>query len=205
MNRVEIKEKAKKIARENFKQFWAGYLMLIAVSFVLSFGIELLFDRESTIYAVLTLVASCFTSTLSVGFYSYLLKMVRKEEFSRNDIFAYIGKVLPILAISLLTAIFTFLWSILFIIPGIIAALSYSMVYLLYAEDQSSSAMDYLDQSKELMRGYKWDYFVFNLSFLGWMLLSVLTLGILFIWVIPYYSVAEVLYYDELKKLKEKN
>lgn len=205
MNRVEIKEKAKKIARENFKQFWAGYLMLIAVSFVLSFGIELLFDRESTIYAVLTLVASCFTATLSVGFYSYLLKMVRKEEFSRNDIFAYIGKVLPILAISLLTAIFTFLWSILFIIPGIIAALSYSMVYLLYAEDQSSSAMDYLDQSKELMRGYKWDYFVFNLSFLGWMLLSVLTLGILCIWVIPYYSVAEVLYYDELKKLKEKN
>lgn len=94
------------------------------------------------------------------------------------------------------------LWSILFIIPGIIAALSYSMVYMLYADDQSSTAMDYLDQSKELMHGYKWNYFVFGLSFLGWELLSVLTFGILLIWVLPYYTVAEVMYYDELKKIK---
>lgn len=205
MNRVEIKERAKIFSKEHLKDFWAGYGILIAISFLLSFGIELLFDKTSTLYAVLTFVASCFTMTLSVGFYSYLLKMVRNEEYSRNDLFAFVGKVLPIVAISLLTTIFTMLWSILFIIPGIIAALSYSMVYMLYAEDQSSTAMDYLDQSKELMRGYKWNYFVFGLSFLGWILLSVLTFGILLIWVLPYYTVAEVMYYDELKTLKENN
>lgn len=205
MNRGEIKEKAKIVVKEHFKDFWAGYGIILAISLLLSLGIEILFDRDSTLYAVLTLVASCFTMTLSVGLYSYILKMIRNEEYSRNDIFAYINKVLPIIVISLLVTIFTMLWSILFIIPGIIAALSYSMVYLLYAEDQSSTAMDYLDQSKELMRGYKWNYFVFNLSFLGWMLLSVLTFGILLIWVLPYYTVAEVMYYDELKKLKENN
>lgn len=205
MNRVEIKEKAKGIVKEHLKDFWIGYGIILIISLVLSFGIEILFDKETTVYAVLTLVASFFTSTLSVGFYSYLLKMIRNESFDRNDIFAYIGKVLPIVAIILLVTIFTLLWSVLFIIPGIIAALSYSMVFLLYAEDQSSTAMDYLDQSKELMRGYKWDYFVFGLSFLGWILLSVLTFGILLIWVLPYYTVAEVLYYDELKQLKENN
>lgn len=202
MNRVEIKEKAKAIVKENFKQFWAGYLIIIAISLLLTFGIELLFNKESTIYAVLTLVASCFTSTLSVGFYCYLIKMVRKEEFSRNDIFAFIGKVFPILAITLLTVIFTLLGCILFIIPGIIAAFSFSMVYLIYAEDQSLNAMDYLDKSREMMKGYKWDYFVFGLSFIGWIIVAVLTFGIGLVFVLPYVTVAEVVYYDELKKLK---
>ena len=203
MNRTEIKEKAKLIVKENKKGFWAGYGIIFAVSLLLSFGIELLFEEGSMIYTVLTLVASFFSMTLSVGFYSYLLKMVRKEEYTRNDIFAYVGKVLPITAITLLITIFTMLWSVLFIIPGIIAALSYSMVFLIYAEDQSLTAMDYLDRSKEMMRGYKWDYFVFGLSFIGWILGSILTFGILLIWTLPYVTVAEVVYYDELKKLKE--
>lgn len=205
MNRREIKEKAKLIVKENMKGFWAGYGIVFAVSFLLSFGIELLFEQGSMIYTILTLVASFFSMTLSVGFYSYLLKMIRKEEYTRNDIFAYVGKVLPITAISLLVTIFTMLWSVLFIIPGIIAALGYSMVFLIYAEDQSLTAMDYLDRSKEMMRGYKWDYFVFGLSFIGWIILSILTFGILLIWTLPYVTVAEVVYYDELKKLKTNN
>lgn len=205
MNRREIKEKAKLIVKENMKGFWAGYGIVFAVSFLLSFGIELLFEQGSMIYTILTLVASFFSMTLSVGFYSYLLKMIRKEEYTRNDIFAYVGKVLPITAISLLVTIFTMLWSVLFIIPGIIATISYSMVFLIYAEDQSLTAMDYLDRSKEMMRGYKWDYFVFGLSFIGWIMLSTLTFGILLIWTLPYITVAEVVYYDELKKLKANN
>ena len=202
MNRVEIKAKAKALAKENFKQFWAGYLVIIGISVLLTVGLELLFDNESMIYAALNLVASFFTSTLSVGFYLYLLKMIRKEEFSRNDIFAFVGKVLPITAITLLVSIFSFFWALLLIIPGIIAALSYSMAFLIYAEDQSLNAMDYLDKSKEMMKGYKWDYFVFGLSFIGWILLSIITLGIGLIWILPYITIAEVVYYDELKKLK---
>jgi len=202
MNRVEIKAKAKEIAKENIGQFWAGYLVIFAISFLITIALELLFDNESMIYAVLNLVASLFTSTLSVGFYLYILKMIRKEEFSRNDIFAFIGKVFPIIAIALLITIFSFLWGLLFIIPGIIAALSYSMAFLIYAEDQSLNAMDYLDKSKEMMKGYKWDYFVFGLSFIGWILLSIITFGIGLIWILPYVTIAEVVYYDELKKLK---
>lgn len=203
MNRVQIKENARRIVKENLGGFWKGYLIILAISFLISFAIEILFTKNSTLYNCLTVVASLFTMTLEVGFYSYVLKMVRGENYDREDIFKFIGNIFPIIVITMLVAIFCFLWSILFIIPGIIAALSYTMVYLIYVDDNSMSPMDYLEKSKEMMKGYKWDYFVFNLSFLGWILLSVITLGIGLIWVFPYVTIAETLYYDELKKKKE--
>ena len=204
MNRIEIKEKAKEILKENFKGFWVGYLIVLAISFLITLAIELLTNEGSVIYNCLTLVASFFTATLSVGFYSYTLKMVRGEDYEKEDLFQFVGKILPIVAITLLMTIFVFLWSILLIIPGIIAALGYSMIFYLYADNQDDSPMEYLSKSKEMMNGYKWDYFVFGLSFIGWILLCVITLGIALIYVVPYVSIAQSIYYNELKTLKEK-
>jgi uncharacterized membrane protein len=201
MNRVEIKQRAKDIARENFKGFWACECILMIISFLLSFIIELLFDESSNIYMVLTIVASFFSMTLSVGFYSCVLKMIRKENYNYSDLFKFIGNVFPIISIALLVFVFCFLGCIVFIVPGIILAFSYAMVFMIYADDQSMQPMDYLSTSKKLMKGHKWDYFVFMLSFLGWILLSILTFGVLFIFTIPYITIAEALYYDELKKL----
>lgn len=203
MNRIEMKERAKEMARENFKEFWKGYLIVFVISFLCSFAIDILFEKGSMMYNCLTLIASFFTSTLSVGFYLYILKIVRSGDYTKEDIFKFVGNILPIAAISILMMIFVFLWSILLIIPGIIVALSYSMVFYIYAENQEYTPMEYLSQSKEMMKGYKWDYFVFVLSFLGWIILGILTLGIGLIWVIPYVSFAETIYYDELKKVKE--
>lgn len=204
MNRIEIKEKAKEVVKENFKDFWVGYLTILGVSFLCALAIQLLFSKGSMIYNCLTLVSSFFTSTLSIGFTSYVLKMVRKEECEKEEIFRFVKDVLPITAISILMMVFIFLWGILFIIPGIIAALSYSMVFYLYVEDKKESPMEYLSSSKEMMNGYKWNYFVFELSFLGWILLSIITFGIGLIWAIPYVTISQAIYYDELKKLKEK-
>ncbi len=204
MNRIEIKEKAKEIVKEKWKSFWGGYLVILAISLLCGVAIEILFNKNSIMYSVLTLVVSFFTMTLTVGFYSFVLKMVRGEEYSREDIFKYIGAVLPIATISILVFLFTFLWSILLIIPGIIAALGYTMAYLIYVDSEEMLPMEYLNKSKEMMRGYKWNYFVFNLSFIGWIIFSVITLGLGLIFVIPYVTVANTLYYDELKKLREK-
>lgn len=205
MNRIEIKEEAKEFVRENFKTFWKGYLIILAISFLCSIGIELLFENGTMIYNGLTLVVSFFTSTLSVGFYYYVLKIVRGEEPEKEDLFRFVGKILPIVAIAILMAVFVLLWSILLIVPGIIAALGYSMVFYLYADNPELTPMDYLEQSKEMMKGYKWDYFVFQLSFLGWILLCVITLGIALIWVVPYVTIAQTIYYDKLKVVKEKD
>lgn len=204
MNRVELKLKAKEMLKEKFGSFWAGYLIVFGISFLCSLFVELLFKENTTIYSALTILASFFTMTLNVGFYSYMLKMVRGENYGREDIFKFVGNIFPIAAISLLVGILCFLWSILLIIPGIIAAISYTMVYMIYVEDTNLSPMDYLEKSKSMMNGYKADYFVFNLSFIGWILLSCITLGLGFIYTLPYISIAQTIYYDELKKIKEK-
>ena len=146
MNRIEIKEKAKEIAKENLKKFWKAYLLIFLISILCSIGNELLFNENSTMYACLTLVVSFFTSTLSVGFNAYILKMIRGEEPIQEDIFQFVGNILPIAAISLLLLLFIFLGGILLIIPGIIMALGYSMVFYIYADNQDLTPMDYLEK-----------------------------------------------------------
>ncbi len=205
MNRIEIKEKSKKITKENFKNIWKGYLIVLGISFLCSLVISIFFEKESIFYYSLSLLTSFFTSTLTAGFYFYILKIVRNKNIVKEDLFKFIGNVLPIVTISLLTTIFVFLFSLLFIIPGIIVALSYAMSLYIYIDNPNKTPMECLSQSKIMMNGYKMDYLVFCLSFLGWILLGLLTFGIALIWAIPYINVAQALYYDELKKRKEKN
>ena len=83
-------------------------------------------------------------------------------------------------------AIFTFLWSLLFWIPGIIKSISYSQMFYLLAEDEDLEAGDAQKESMELMEGHKWEYFVLCLSFIPWYLLCIITFGLAAIYVSPY-------------------
>ncbi len=83
-------------------------------------------------------------------------------------------------------AIFTFLWSLLFLIPGIIKSIAYSQMFYLMVEDEDLDPADAQKQSMELMEGHKWEYFVLLLSFFPWFLLCIVTLGIASIYVSPY-------------------
>ena len=83
-----------------------------------------------------------------------------------------------------------FLWTLLFIVPGIIKGYAYALVSYIIADDSNISSKDALKLSEEMMRGHKGELFVFGLSFIGWHLLAILTLGILEIWIIPYQQTA---------------
>ena len=97
--------------------------------------------------------------------------------------------------------LFIFLWSLLFFIPGIIKSLSYAMTPYLLDDCKNLRAQDALKVSMRMMKGHKWELFVFHLSFLGWILLSMLTLGILSIFLVsPYQNTALAGYYEERKK-----
>ena len=100
---------------------------------------------------------------------------------------------------GLVGSIFIMLWSCLFIIPGIIAAFRYSMTFYILADNPEMSGMDALKKSKELMKGHKMEFFLLQLSFIGWGLLVPLTLGILSIWLIPYMETTNALYYEKIK------
>ncbi len=116
---------------------------------------------------------------LSSTFYNY---------FTVSQLLRQLGKISYIL-----------LWTLLLIIPGIIAGLSYSMVYFILAENPTISPMDAIRQSKEMMYGHKTEMFMLSLSFIGWCLLGVLSLGIGFLWIGSYMQTSMAIFYQELK------
>lgn len=109
-----------------------------------------------------------------------------------------------ILVIYILSSIFTFLWSLLFVIPGIIKGYAYSQAYFIYYDDyrQNGIAPGYLDsitKSRQLMDGHKGQLFLLDLSFIGWHILCLFTLGIGYLWLTPYILTTKVAFYDHLK------
>lgn len=110
----------------------------------------------------------------------------------------------PVLVLYILQAIFTFFWSLLFVIPGLIKTYSYSQTYYIYKdvnEDNDNNSLNYLDYitlSRELMNGHKFEMFVLQLSFIGWWLLVLVSFGIAAIWVYPYYQTTMSAYYKNL-------
>jgi uncharacterized membrane protein len=106
------------------------------------------------------------------------------------------------LIIGILITVLTLLWSLLLIVPGIIKGFSYSQAFYIYRDaiDQGKPIgyLEAITKSRELMNGHKWEYFVLYLSFLGWFILSGFTMGILDLWVLPYYNLALANFYIKL-------
>ena len=101
---------------------------------------------------------------------------------------------------GLLQGIYIFLWTLLLIVPGIIKSLSYSQTnYILkdYPELKNNAA---IELSMAMMKGHKFDYFCLILSFIGWILLGILTLGIGLLWVSPYIATASAHFYEHVKE-----
>jgi uncharacterized membrane protein len=131
------------------------------------------------------------------------LNLSRKKKIDFIQIFdGFKRHIAESIVAYLLMVLFVALWSLLFIIPGIIAAVSYSQTFFILTEDNKISGYDALKKSREMMVGYKWRYFCLVLRFTGWVLLSILTLGIGFLWLIPYMEVSLAGFYDELKSVK---
>lgn len=144
---------------------------------------------------LLTAVISVLSQILQVGYISYSLGISRGEAMSYGNLFdgfKFFGRAILIV---ILQFVFVFLWSLLFIIPGIIAAYRYSQSFYIMLDNPDMSALDCIGASKEMMRGRKLDYFVLELSFLGWYILCGLTLGILYIWKMPYFQVTFANFY----------
>ena len=132
----------------------------------------------------------------------YILDFVRNGKFEAKSIVETIKeKWLNILIVIALTTIIVGICTAFFVIPGIIMALAYAFATYLVI-DSDIAGNEAMKKSREMMKGYKWNYFVFTLSFIGWVLLVPFTFGLLLIWLVPYYVVAEAIYYDKLKNLR---
>ncbi len=128
------------------------------------------------------------------------LGLTYEQKPELEDLIKGIKKLGKAWCLSLLVGIFTFLWSLLLWVPGIIKAISYSMSFFVMADDPELTAREALNISKEITKGHKMDIFVLGLSFIGWMLLSVFTFGIALIYVIPYMETTMANYYQTIKR-----
>jgi len=208
MNRKALKKQAREMIKGHLWDLLKPYVVILLISFVVGiiFGASTTgmgvatYNPESPFAGMLSSIISLATVPLSFGVYAYTLNFIRKEPYDIKQLFTIYKKAFVIILLSFLIGLFTFLWLLLFIIPGIIAALSYAMAPYLMADDHNDS-MECIKHSKKMMTGYKWDYFKFLFSFIGWILLAIPTLGLILIYVIPYITVANLLYYEELRKI----
>lgn len=99
-------------------------------------------------------------------------------------------------------AIFTFLWMLLLIIPGYIKGIAYSQAMYILAENPEISGTEAIGRSQDMMRGHKMEYFLLQLSFIGWHLLAILTFGLLYIWLVPYMSATNANFYQSIKPVE---
>ncbi len=142
---------------------------------------------------------------LTLGLAIYFLKFFKYEEANLNLLFEGFKNYGNVLVTYLLYSIYILLWTLLFIIPGIIAQMKYSQVWFIMAEDQGISGNDALKKSKEMMDGFKMQYFLLALSFMGWILLAMLTCGIGLLWVVPYMQTSYAKFYEALKEHHAQN
>lgn len=143
--------------------------------------------------------ALIISGPVSVAFAAISLKAVRGEYFELKNLFDGFYNFLNTFLLGLVNSVFIALWSLLFVIPGIIKALSYSMSYYIMAENPEMSGEDARRESIMMMNGNKMRLFKLHFSFIGWYLLSMITLGILLFWVVPYVQAATAVFYEEIK------
>ena len=113
---------------------------------------------------------------VTYGVTKYFLSFKREEAVDNSMLLAGFKKLTKTFTLYLLMSVKTFLWTLLFIIPGIIAIYRYSMAYFLMIDHPELSANELLAKSSQLMDGYKWKLFVLQLSFIGWQILAIFSL-----------------------------
>ena len=159
----------------------------------------------SSVSSVVSILGIFIAVFFEVGIAWFAYTVYRGEQPDVGNLFVGFkdGRFGRVLGGMLLVTLYTILWSLLFIIPGIIKAYQYSMMPYLLIDRSDLSIKECFAMSKEMTAGHKWNLFVLDLSVIGWLLLAVLTFGILDIfYVTPYLTLAQAGAYDYLKRTR---
>lgn len=215
VTRKELKDNAKQSLRGNWG--WAIIVFLITAiifgiftgaghwldeTYINYDGTNIFYQFASPIGSILLWIGSFIGLSRNIAFLE--LRDDQKEEKPYMAAFSVFteNRFGPELINFVLVSIFTFLWTWLLIIPGIIKAYSYSMTpYIvkdMVASGKQVSATYGINASKELMKGHKMALFIFDLSFLGWNILAAITCGLGYLWVTPYYQTAKANFYRHI-------
>ena len=216
MDRLKLKNSAKESLKGHYGEFFKMLLVCVLISFCIGFvagildgvckttwvvGKQELFGQsvDQTVGLFGTIGSIIDTCLFTFGITSFFLKISRNEEVTYKELFSKINLAVFYFALTFVAGLFISLWTLLLIIPGIIATYAYKMIYYIKLDNPEIGVLDAIKKSKEMMNGHKWDFFVLELSFIGWIILGVFTLGILYLWLVPYMAVTECNFYNSIK------
>ena len=185
-------------ARISLSGKWGGAVVMGLVYFVV-YGV---FPAgvDAFVYEHVGSVALLLLLPLAYGMVVAYLDNVRSgEEYRVEQLFAGFKDYTRVFGTALLTGVYTFLWTLLLIVPGIIKSYSYAMTYYVLRDCPELKFNGAIERSMAMMQGHKFDLFYLQLTFIGWGLLCVLTLGIGFLWLVPYMNAAQAHFYEDVK------
>jgi uncharacterized membrane protein len=199
----------RKSAREALRGKWGlavGFTLLymilsqVVVGFISPGSFSNFHGAKLVDYVVSLVWDFLIGGALSLGLNQFVLNIIRYRNARIEDLFVFFrgGRYGKSIGYAVLTYIYVLLWSLLFIIPGIIKGYSYAMTGYILVDHPDYTVNEAIRKSREIMSGNKLDLFVLQLTFLGWGFLSLLTLGIGFLWLIPYYYAAEAQFYRQI-------
>jgi len=191
-------------ARSNMPGNWGVMIpvtIICAIFSILNFFVHPL----SLASDILTIMMLIFIGPFSYASAYIYLRLTKGEKATLNDFFAAFSEFEKSLPLYFLMFVKIFLWSLLFIIPGIIKTLAYSQAYFLKLENPDLTASEVLALSEQMTNGYKMDIFILHLSFFGWMLLGAITHYIAYLYVTPYMDLTFAHLYHYLKAQAQQN
>ena len=193
MNRVEIKNFAKEKLSGNLGSIWKILIIALGISLASTCVLSILFNKMDADF--LDSLLGILMMPLGIGTTAFFISLIENTNFEAKDLFKYYHDFVKVIGVTILMGLIVMLGYICFIIPGIILALSYSLVPIILIKKPELGIVETLKYSREKMQGHKLDAFVLGLSFIGWAILGTLTFGILYIWLFPYMQLTFTKFY----------
>ncbi len=181
----------------SFLAFLAGAEITMSTGFV--YTLLNIADESIWVFAI-NIIRLVLGSLVSLGLIQYNLNLIDKKPAYWKQLFCHTSIWGKAIWLQVRTGIFILLWTLLLIIPGVIKSYSYSMAGFIMSENPEISAKGAMEMSMKMMNGNKFRLFCLRLSFIGWFILGILTLGIGLLWIIPYMNAATAAFYDDVSR-----
>lgn len=204
-DRIRIKQNAKTHYQNNK---WQNVLVML-INVLVAGGVQVIVRVSgknwfvALFMSLVSIAASILlVNIIAMGSATWFHRSIKTEGLKMEEMFwtfkeDYGGNVLLMFLITL----YTFLWSLLFVVPGVVKGYSYSLAIYIKSENPQISASQAIELSQKMTNGRKMDLFVLDLSYIGWFILSSITFNILgILYVMPYYQAAKAFAYEEIKE-----
>ena len=211
---MQLNSELRAQARERLEGKWGTFVLMTFLMLVIQTILQIpgyigslleILSPENVLaslsFSNISNILSLLALPLSWGLTVSLLRNHREESVDLENLFDGFrgGRYTRVFCALFLVNLFTFLWALLLIIPGIMKAFSYALTPYILLDEPELTARQAITRSCEIMQGRRWKLFCLYLSFIGWGILSLLTFGIGFLWLVPYMNASVAAFYEDAR------